>query len=57
MVVKYLPKWNKIEHLNFLFLPSKIGWKKFKKGIIQVELGQIQKLREAVRESRKELKV
>ena len=53
MVVKYLPKWNKIEHLNFLFLPSKIGWKKFKKGIIQVELGQIQKLREAIRESRK----
>jgi hypothetical protein len=31
-----------------LFLPSKISWKKFEECVIQVELGQVKKLREAI---------
>lgn len=34
--------------LYLLCLPSKISWKKFKEGIIQVELGQVKKLCEAI---------
>lgn len=37
-----------LHRLDLLCLPSKVSWKKFKEGIIQVELGQVKKLREAI---------
>lgn len=38
----------RLHRLYLLCLPSKVSWKKFKEGIIQVELGQVKKLREAI---------
>lgn len=38
----------RLHRKHLLFLPSKISWKKFEEGVIQVELGQVKKLREAI---------